>query len=61
MGALLIHIFDPFSTYPPSALRARVSMPPASEPKSGSVRPKQPSTSPVASLGSHFARCASVP
>ena len=36
-------------------------MPPGSEPKSGSVRPKQPITSPVASFGSHFMRCSSEP
>jgi hypothetical protein len=31
------------------------------EPASGSVRPKQPTHSPVASLGRYFRRCASVP
>ena len=34
---------------------------PGSEPESGSVRPKQPTASPVARRGSHFCFCASVP
>ncbi|MDT4837054.1 hypothetical protein D3C71_503960 [compost metagenome] len=34
---------------------------PGSEPWSGSVRPKQPIHSPVASLGRNFCFCASVP
>jgi hypothetical protein len=36
-------------------------MEPGSEPWFGSVRPKQPIHSPVASLGRYFLRCASVP
>ncbi len=39
----VIHIFSPLSTYSLPTLRARVRMPPGLEPKSGSVRPKQPS------------------
>ncbi|MNC84646.1 hypothetical protein D3C83_02050 [compost metagenome] len=36
-------------------------MPPGSEPTSGSVSPKQPIHSPLASLGRYFLRWASVP
>ena len=36
-------------------------MPPGSEPAFGSVRPKQPIHSPVASFGRYFCFCASVP
>jgi len=42
-------------------LCARVAMEPGSDPWSGSVRPKQPIHSPVASRGRYFWRCASVP
>jgi hypothetical protein len=40
---------------------ARVIMLPGSEPWLGSVRPKQPIHSPVASLGRYFCFCASLP
>ena len=40
---------------------AAVRMLAGSEPASGSVRPKQPIHSPVASFGRYFIRCASVP
>ena len=46
-----IHIFAPLIDQPPSVLRARVFWLAASEPVSGSVRPKQPSHSPEHSLG----------
>ena len=46
-----IHILLPFSTQPPSLLRARVFWLAASDPVSGSVRPKQPSHSPEHSFG----------
>ena len=46
-----IHILLPFSTQPPSLLRARVFWFAASDPVSGSVRPKQPSHSPEHSFG----------
>ena len=36
-------------------------MPPGSEPCPGSVSPKQPMNSPVASFGRNFCFCASVP
>jgi hypothetical protein len=42
-------------------LRARVIMLPGSEPWFGSVRPKQPIHSPVASLGRYFCLVASLP
>ncbi len=61
IGELEIHILAPLSTQPPSTFLARVFMPPGSEPWSGSVRPKQPIHSPVASLGRYFLRCSSVP
>ena len=46
-----IHILLPLSTQPLSVLRARVFWLAASEPVSGSVRPKHPSHSPLHSLG----------
>ena len=46
-----IHILLPLSTQPLSVLRARVFWLAASEPVSGSVRPKQPSHSPLHSFG----------
>ena len=46
-----IHILLPLSTQPSSVFRARVFWLAASEPVSGSVRPKQPSHSPLQSLG----------
>jgi len=45
-----------FSTKPPPVCRARVIMPPGFEPKSGSVRPKQPIALPLASRGSRTER-----
>ena len=56
-----IHIFWPLIDQPPSVLVARVRRLAASEPVSGSVRPKQPSASPEQSRGSHFCFCSSVP
>ena len=46
---------------PPSIFSARVFRFAASEPVSGSVRPKQPSASPEQSRGSHSCFCSSVP
>ena len=46
---------------PPPAFFARDFMPPGSDPKSGSVRPKQPTSSPLASLGRYCSFCASLP
>ena len=56
-----IHILLPLSTQPPSVLRARVFWFAASEPVSGSVRPKQPSDSPEHSFGRYACFCSSVP
>ncbi len=44
-----------------SSSTARVSVPPASDPKPGSVSPKPASASPLSSFGSHRSFCSSVP
>ena len=46
-----IHIFAPLIDQPPSTFVARVRWLAASEPVSGSVRPKHPSHSPLHSFG----------
>ena len=46
-----IHILLPLTDQPPLTRRARVFWLAASEPVSGSVSPKQPSHSPLVSLG----------
>src|SRR4051794_8933007 len=56
-----IHIFEPESDQPPSTRFARVFWLAASEPVSGSVRPKQPSHSPEQSFGRYLCFCSSVP
>ncbi len=61
IGLLVIQALVPVITKPPSTLRARLIMPPGSDPKFGSVRPKQPINSPVASFGRYFLFWASVP
>ena len=61
IGELEIHILLPDTLNPPGTLRARVIIDPGSEPWSGSVRPKQPIHSPVASFGRYLRRCASLP
>ena len=59
---LVIHILVPLIRHLPGPVRsARVSMPPGLEPKSGSVRPKQPTLVPAASWGSHLSFWASLP
>jgi hypothetical protein len=58
---LVIHILVPFSTQSPPSRLALVRMPAGSEPKSGSVRPKQPIRSPAAMAGSHSFFCSSLP
>ena len=58
---LVIHILPPLSTQSSPSRLARVRIDAGSLPASGSVRPKQPSTSPVAIRGSHSSRCCSVP
>ena len=58
---LVIHIFVPLSTQSVPSCLAVVRMPHGLEPKSGSVRPKQPIASPVAIRGSHSCFCSSLP
>ena len=58
---LVIHILRPSSTQSEPSRSAWVRMPAGSEPWSGSVRPKQPMTSPAAMRGSHRCFCSSEP
>jgi len=60
-GEFVIHILAPCSTQPSAVRRARVTMPPGLDPWSGSVRPKQPMSSPAASFGRYFCFCSSLP
>ena len=57
----MIHILVPFSTQSSPSRRATVRIPAGLEPKSGSVRPKQPSFSPAAIAGSQACFCCSLP
>ena len=57
----MIQVFDPFSTNPPSTDLARVRIEAGSDPASGSVRPKQPTNSPLRSLGRYLSFCAAEP
>jgi hypothetical protein len=57
----VIHIFAPFKIQSEPSRRACVRMAPGSEPASGSVRPKQPITSPVCIGGSQRSFCSSEP
>ncbi len=61
MLPLVIHILVPLRTQSSPSRTARVRMPAGLEPKSGSVRPKQPIAVPAASSGSHCCFCASDP
>ncbi len=58
---LVMKIFEPLMIQLSPSSSARVLEPPASEPASGSVRPKAASISPVQSFGSHSRFCCSVP
>ena len=58
---LVIHIFVPESTQSSPSRTAVVRIDPGSDPASGSVRPKQPISSPAAMPGSHCSRCSSEP
>ena len=58
---LVMKSFCPLITQSSSSRVAREVRLPASEPVSGSVRPKQPSLLAVASWGSHSCFCSSVP
>ncbi len=51
IAPLVIHIFEPFTTQSVPRLFAWVFMLAGSEPPCGSVRPKQPMTSPRAMRG----------
>ena len=59
--ALVMNIFEPFTTHSPSRSSARVRVAPASEPASASVSPKAASRSPDASCGIHSRFCSSLP
>ena len=59
--ALEMNVFVPLITHPPSRRPARVRMPRASEPASGSVSANAPRTRPSASGRSHRSRWASLP
>jgi hypothetical protein len=58
---LVIHILEPSSTQSSPSRLALVRMPLGLEPKSASVRPKQPIASPAAMRGSHSCFCSSEP
>src|ERR1700720_683231 len=58
---LVIHILRPLRIQSDPSRRARVVIEAGSEPASGSVRPKQPSSSPAAIPGSHRCFCSSEP
>jgi len=58
---LVIHCLAPLRSQPFAVRRAVVRMPPGLEPKSGSVRPKQPIASPLPSGGSQRAFCSAEP
>ena len=57
----VIHIFAPLRIQSDPSRRACVRIEPGSEPASGSVRPKQPMTSPACIAGSHRSFCSSEP
>ena len=57
----VIHIFEPLRIQSSPSRRALVRMPAGLEPKSASVRPKQPTASPAAIFGSHCCFCSSEP
>ena len=61
MLPLVIHILVPSRTQSGPSRRAVVRIPAGLDPKSGSVRPKQPIASPAASRGSHSRLCSSDP
>ena len=58
---LVIQRLVPARTYSDPARRARVSIPPGSEPWSGSVSPKHPIARPAAISGSQRCFCSSLP
>ena len=58
--AFVMNIFAPFTTHDPSRSSAVVRLEPASEPASGSVRPKAASLFPDARSGSQRSFCSSL-
>src|ERR1700727_3240474 len=58
---LVIHILRPLRTQSDPSRRARVVIDAGSDPASGAVSPKQPSSSPAAMPGSHCCFCSSEP
>src|SRR5271157_6626889 len=58
---LVIHILRPLITQSEPSCRARVFIAAGSDPTSGSVNPKQPSSSPAAMPGSQCCFCSSDP
>ena len=58
---LVMNCFAPFTTHSPPSSTARVLVLPASDPASGSVRPKAASFLPAQRSGSHCCFCSSVP
>eukprot|EP01139_Manchomonas_bermudensis_P019373 Amastigsp_a676681_878.p5 type:complete len:106 gc:universal Amastigsp_a676681_878:725-408(-) len=62
-GEFVIQVLAPVieNRLPPSIALAFVSIEPGSEPWFGSVSPKQPMSSPVASFGRNFSFCAAEP
>src|SRR5690606_19807705 len=58
---LVIHILVPSMTQSDPSRRARVRIPAGLDPKSGSVSPKQPTSSPAAMPGSQACFCSSEP
>ena len=58
---MVIHSLVPLRIQSSPSRLAVVRMPAGSEPKSGSVRPKQPIASPAAIRGSHSCFCSSEP
>src|ERR1043165_671207 len=61
MLPFVIQVFSPFRTHAAPSRRAVVRIPAGFEPKSGSVNPKQPKTSPDGRGGSHFDFCCALP
>ena len=59
--ALVMKIFEPFTTHSPSRSSACVRVAPASEPAPGSVNPNAESFLPAASSGSQRCFCSSLP
>ena len=58
---LVMNCLAPLTTHSPPSSFAVVRTLPASEPASGSVRPKEASRLPLQSCGSHSAFCSSLP